>query len=128
MGTRCLTVFMDGEKEIAVMYRQLDGYLDGHGKELADFLKNKTIVNGMGAEPANTIFNGMACLAAAVVAHFKTEPGGFYLHPVGTRDRGEDYTYIVSGEIGEEPIIAVEDFQGNASDYQAWLEGQAESD
>ena len=55
MGTRCLTVFKNAKnKEIAVLYRQYDGYLDGHGAELADFLKNKKIVNGLQGE--NKIF------------------------------------------------------------------------
>ncbi len=129
MGTRCLTVFKDGEEEIVVMYRQMDGYPDGHGKELADFLKGKTLVNGMRGEPENTIFNGMGCLAAATVAEFKDGPGGIYLHPAGKRDCGENYIYIVSGITGEEPTIEVEDFKGKASEYQAWLEReQPESD
>lgn len=122
MGTRCLTVFKDGKQEIVVMYRQSDGYPDGHGKELADFLKGKTIVNGMSGEPEDTIFNGMGCLAASVVAKFKDGPGGIYLHPPGTRNCGEEYIYTVSGETGEEPTIEVEDFKDKASWYQAWLE------
>jgi len=104
MGTRSLTIFHDGDarqygKEIAVLYRQYDGCPDGHGKELADFLEDKPIVNGISTNP--NVFNGMGCLAAAVVAHFKDGAGGFYLYPAGTRDCGEEYTYHISGKAGD---------------------------
>lgn len=125
MSTRCLTIFMDDETEIAVMYRHCDGYPAGHGHELAEFLMGKIIVNGIGTEDNSTIFNGMGCLAASVVAHFKDGPGNIYLYPAGTRDVWEDYTYIVSRQNdGAIPIIEVKDegFKGPASAYQDWLE------
>lgn len=108
MGTRCLTVFKDAEKEIAVLYRQFDGYPEGHGKELTDFLKDKRIVNGIGGNANSTnAFNGMACLAASVVAHFKEDIGGFYLYPAGVRGIGEEYTYEVSGKIGDSQATVI---------------------
>jgi len=125
MGTKSLTVFMDREQETVVMYRQMDGYLEGHGKDLADFLKGKKIINGIGTDDdAASAFNGMSCLAASVVAEFKNGIGGIYLYPAGTRECGEDYTYVISGKTGEQPTIAVEDFNGKASDYQAWLDNR----
>ena len=107
MGTRCLTVFKEEDgTEIAVLYRQMDGYPDGHGQELADFLAGKAIVNGISSmEPP--AFNGMHCLAASVVAHFKDHIGAFYLYPAGTRDIGEDYIYTVTGKVGGKPIVEV---------------------
>lgn len=123
MGTRCLTVLHDSDNsEIAVLYRQFDGYPDGHGKELADFLKGKTIVNGLSGDTSE-VFNGMSCLAASVIAHFKNKPGGFYLHPAGTRDCWEDYIYHVRGETGKEPDIEIEgEFAGPASDFNKFYE------
>ena len=51
MGTRSLTVFNDEDgKEIAVMYRQFDGYPSGHGTELAEFLAGKKMVNGFNSD------------------------------------------------------------------------------
>ena len=105
MGTRSLTVmyeapFNPGEepKEIVVMYRQFDGYPDGHGEELASFLKTfRAVTNGMSGDTKNTA-NGGACLAAQIIAHFKTDPGNFYLYPAGTRDAGEEYIYEVFPE------------------------------
>ena len=107
MGTRCLTVFVDLRKdekgkEIAVLYRQMDGYPDGHGAELQQFLAKRPIVNGYNStDEQNKAFNGMGCLAASVVAHFKQAIGEFYLHPPGTRDIGEEYIYTVTGKPGD---------------------------
>ena len=71
MGTRSLTVIKDGDGgEIAVLYGQMDGYPAGHGAELAQFLEGKHLVNGFGLDDtADTAFNGMHCLAAAIAAH-----------------------------------------------------------
>src|SRR5512146_1803261 len=97
MGTRSLTRVYDKDgAEIICMYRQFDGYPSGHGAELACFLAPFRIVNGLRLdEKAGEIANGMGCLAAQIVAHFKRTPGGFYLYPPGTSDVNEDYEYAV---------------------------------
>lgn len=100
MGTRSLTVLhTEGEDspEICVMYRQMDGYPSGHGQDLADFLKDIVLVNGIRGNEPTPIANGMECLAAQVVAHFKNGHGvgDIYLHPGGTRDCWEEYVYHV---------------------------------
>jgi len=96
MGTRSLTVIENEDgKEIVVMYRQFDGYPEGHGVELAEFLKSIHLVNGLGLTETRKVANGMGCLAAQLIAHFKDEPGQFYLYPAGTRDCWEDYVYYV---------------------------------
>lgn len=98
MGTRCLTIIQSKNgTPIVAMYRQMDGYPDGHGQELADFLRNKVIVNGIGLNDGRDIANGMDDLAAQIVTHFKSESmvGGFYLFPPDTRDVGEEYIYTV---------------------------------
>jgi hypothetical protein len=96
MGTRALTILNDNDgDEIAVLYRQMDGYPSGHGEELAAFLRGFTVVNGLGVDRAKKVANGGSCLAAQIIAHFKTEAGQFYLHPPGTRDCWEDFRYTV---------------------------------
>jgi hypothetical protein len=105
MGTRSLTVFKDGEDEVVVMYRQFDGYPTGHGADLKTWAKGKTLVNGMGRDDGK-IWNGVGCMAAACVAHFKSEPGGFYLYPAGTRDAGEDYVYTLYPDPSWDPYDA----------------------
>jgi hypothetical protein len=104
MGTRSLTyVFSergDGSvKPILCMYRQFDGYPEGHGQELAAFLLPFEMVNGIpvGKEVAiGKVANGMGCLAAQLVKHFKIGVGGFYLQPGEPgQDCGQEYEYHV---------------------------------
>lgn len=111
MGTRSLTAIVDRSwdkpQEICVLYRQYDGYPSGHGKELKEFLQGMRIVNGIRLDERPPFANGMSCLAAQLVAHFKKDAkGGFYLHEAGTR--GQQYLYIVSGKFGDpEPTLEV---------------------
>ena len=95
MGTRSLTfVYNEHNEPILNLYRQYDGYIAGHGAELAEFLAGKTLVNGYGKESTD-IANGMGCLAASLVAHFKETVGGFYIHSVTETQCGQDYEYHV---------------------------------
>jgi len=94
MGTRSLTIVEDGRSTILKMYRQMDGYPSGHGKELYEFLKDIKMVNGLGEDRTN-IANGAGCLAAQIVAHFKKAPGNFYLYPVSAVDCGQEYEYYI---------------------------------
>ena len=98
MGTRSLTFVYDDNKRTKIinMYRQFDGYPSGHGAELAKFLNGfEEITNGFGFNETRKIANGMGCLAAQLVANFKTEHGGFYLYPTKCTDCGQDYEYHV---------------------------------
>lgn len=97
MGTRALTFVYDGnigESAIINMYRQYDGYPEGHGAELAEFLSRGRLVNGLTGKN-QTVFNGMGCLAAQLVSNFKDGAGQFYLYPVTAVDCGQDYEYHV---------------------------------
>jgi hypothetical protein len=129
MGTRSLTLVydevLDGEyvrgaleqrtKQVPIinMYRQFDGYISVHGLELAKFLKPIRITNGISGDPTNTA-NGMGCLAAQIVLHFKksvenyrwdkskddmvsydSHVGNIYLYPTDARDCGQEYEYHV---------------------------------
>jgi hypothetical protein len=107
MGTRSLTFVYEKygqiQKPVVNMYRQFDGYPTGHGAELAEFLNGGRMVNGLSATKTvkEVVFNGMGCLAASMVAHFKQTPGGFYIHPVDTTDCGQDYEYHVYDKSGK---------------------------
>ena len=100
MGTRSLTYikdqYEDNDNNIICMYRQYDGYLSGHGKELAEFLQDFTVVNGYNSLTPDRSANGLSCLAAQLVAHFKDGIGNIYLYPTSTQDVGEEFTYIIS--------------------------------
>ena len=98
MSTKSITiVYNDDTQPLVCLYRQYDGYPSGHGKELADFLTPITLVNGIGlTDPAKRTANGMDCLAAQLVAHFKSGVGGFYLMPlVKNPDYGQEYEYHI---------------------------------
>ena len=61
MGTRSITVFEDEDgEEIARLYRQMDGYPEGHGLDMAHFLEGNQIVNGYGMS-GEDIFNYNGC-------------------------------------------------------------------
>lgn len=95
MGTRSLTFVCEaGGQPIINLYRQYDGYMEGHGAELAAFLNTIRVGNGLPGDTTG-FANGMGCLAAQIVAHFKTEAGYFYLHHPSETDCGQDYTYHV---------------------------------
>ena len=100
MGTRSLTYikdqYEDNDNIIICMYRQYDGYLSGHGKELAEFLQDFTVVNGYNSLTPARSANGMSCLAAQLVAHFKDSIGNIYLYPPNTSDVGEEFIYTIS--------------------------------
>ena len=117
---------MDNE-EIVVLYRQYDGYPEGHGIDLLNFLDNMEIVNGISNKEKRRIANGMGCLSAQVVAYFKEAPGDFYLQSAGTRDIGEEFIYTLY--YTEELKIKVQDtydggsnlFDGNIKAYKNWI-------
>jgi len=103
MGTRSLTIIQNKiGLDVAVLYRQMDGYPSEHGRELLEFLKGKILISGFSnSDIGGNKFNGINCLAASIVAYFKKEIGMFYLHPANTRDCGEEYRYFVrEGENG----------------------------
>jgi hypothetical protein len=129
MGTRSLTVFVDefDSKEIVVLYRQFDGYPDGHGRELAEFLKGIVLVNGIPMDSGDVrMANGMACLTAQVIAHFKTEVGGFYLHAAGTHDCWEEWIYTVYPKKGKIYIRCEDAYAKKEGEDAVFYDGPAD--
>ena len=124
MGTRSNTVifdnyFSESDAPIVNIYRQHDGYPSYVGNLLADFLSGKTITNGISGDPTGTA-NGAGCLAAQLIADWKTEVGGVYID--SPNDFGSnDFTYkvlvtregvnVIVEEFGEEL------FAGNVTDF-----------
>ena len=102
MGTRSNTVVYDeyydadlnAGVQILNLYRQHDGYVEGHGAELLAFLEPMTIVNGFTTGLTN-IANGSGCLAAQLVSHFKDGVGGFYIMAPLGEEMENDYTYKI---------------------------------
>jgi hypothetical protein len=104
MGTRSLTFVYDEQDIIINMYRQYDGYPTGHGAELAEFLSQFRMTNGIPVgrdKTGDRIANGMGCLAAQLVSNFKgSDAGQFYLYPATATDCGQDYEYHVYKDEG----------------------------
>lgn len=93
MGTRSTTTIFDENNEpLLCFYRQMDGYYEGHGAELAEFLSEMRVVNGFGCGTPAKAANGMGCLAASLLAHFKTGIGGIYVVPIGDT---QEYNYQI---------------------------------
>ena len=112
MGTRSTVKFYEeyNDELILSVYQQFYGYIDGVGHNLANFLMEKKVINGIRGDQSmdGGFANGMGCLAAQYVAHNKTEIGGFYLT---TKDDEQEYNYevrLVDGIL----IIKVDDFEG----------------
>ena len=113
MGTRSLTYIEESygenrekKQNILCMYRQYDGDLSGHGAELAEFLQDFNVVNGYNSGTPERSANGMGCLAAQLIAHFKDGIGNIYIHEPNESDCGEEYTYTVYEEDGKVRVRA----------------------
>lgn len=98
MGTRSLTFIKEKtDKEYSInMYKQYDGYPKGYGLDLAEYLNQFTIVNGINMGDERTIANGVSCLIAQLVANFKQEAGYIYIYPTKYTDCGQEYEYHIS--------------------------------
>jgi hypothetical protein len=136
MGTRSITEVIDtswdAHDSVCSLHRSLDGYPACHGLQLAEFLADYKIVNGLRLDTPNDakVANGAGCLAAQMVAHFKKKPGDFYLtshddcHDV-------DYVYVLYTKHDEPILIKVERlgsvvFSGNNAEFAAWCAADAE--
>ena len=77
------------DKFMVSVYHHFDGYPEYLGVTLANYLDGKKIVNGLG-EDRDTVFNGLGCMAASIIAELKEEAGNVYIenleHPSGWID------------------------------------------
>jgi hypothetical protein len=114
MGTRCLTFVENGVGEkLICIYRQFDGYPSGHGAEVAEFLRNMVIVNGIPSGKTGKIANGAGCLAAQLIAKLKDGVGGIYINPITTTDAWQDYEYYIRACVDRGIEVKVKDSSGN---------------
>lgn len=111
MGTRSTTKIYSkkGGDFLCCMYCQFDGYLSGHGKKLKDFLSGKKIINGICGQTLKTSFNGPGCMAAAIIAYFKEDIGGYYLFP---ENNLQEYNYTLYPD-DEKIMIEITDWDDN---------------
>jgi hypothetical protein len=98
MGTRSTTHILDENgNRLLCIYQQFDGYIEGGvGEKLIRLLEDRVVVNGYTMEDKERRnFNGMSCLAADVVAHFKDGIGGAYIQALD-EDYVGSYNYTIS--------------------------------
>ncbi len=112
------------------MYRQYDGYLSSYGMDLAKFLQDFTVVNGYNSLTPKRSANGMGCLAAQLISHFKDGIGNIYIHHPNDKDCGEEFTYTIYEEDGKVCIRAYDVwakkiiFDGSPEEMLALAEAQ----
>jgi hypothetical protein len=100
MGTTAITNVYDGDTLLVSIYRQSDGYLSGHGSDIATILGGRKLVNGI-SNYSDHIVNGMGCAAAMLISELKTgEVGSIYINPPD-EDSQEDYVYEIRGSTME---------------------------
>ena len=94
-------------KTIVDIYHHWDGYPEGLGVTLADYLNGKKVTNGLGRDNDN-LFNGMGCLAASLVAELKDGPGDVYIEPRESHG-WIDYQYYIWGDTYKDIWISIFD-------------------
>jgi len=96
------------KKHMVSIYHHFDGYPEYLGVTLASYLDDKKIVNGLGND-RKTVFNGLGCMAASIIAELKEEAGNVYIedpeHPSGWLD----YEYYVWGDYHKDIWISIFD-------------------
>jgi hypothetical protein len=115
MSTPQITHIKDEKgRIICSLYGHWDGDPECYGKKLIKFLSGFTITKGVGDVNNNgKEANGMGCLTAQLVAHFKTEVGNFYMLPPGAEEWSPDYSYTVScSNKGTRLYLRIRDMDG----------------
>ena len=119
MSTRSLIRFAKREEGVSFskhpervevqVYKHYDGYPSGHPTDLANWLVNKKIVNGLGMSNTN-LANGLGCLAAQYIAAFKMEPGDLYVESPEHSKHGDiEYVTYVWGDDGKSIWMSIFD-------------------
>jgi hypothetical protein len=123
MGTRSLTHIYaetrstEPQTPLLTLYRQFDGYLDGHGALISETFKGRRLVDGYSDEKRDV--NGMTNAATMLIGAYYVatkEPGkpiscgNLYVTEAGAKDQGEEYTYhLYPNKTGRGFHLVVED-------------------
>ncbi len=131
MSTRSVTHIHEShtgdEKIVCSFFRHCDGYPDGHGKDLTEWLAGKKLVNGIDADfIIGRDFNRAGTMAVSLMQHIQ-EVSGCEVIPTGNTGLGEEYIYDIyfrngvfdvqvkePDDISDEIKLAVENLVNNA--------------
>jgi hypothetical protein len=92
MGTRSTTKIYEDGRLLLALYKQYDGYPDGWGQELKDFLHKGIFVNGIRRTEDFLQFNGIGDFVLLLVKEFKEGTGELY---ATTEENEQEYNYII---------------------------------
>ena len=76
------------------IYNHYDSYPEGLGLQLAEFLSEFRVVNGLGRDEGK-VANGMGCLAAQLIVNMKDRPGNVYIESPDSKRSCIDYVYYI---------------------------------
>jgi len=93
---------------IVDIYHHWDGYPEGLGVTLASYLDDKKVTNGLSDRNDYSVFNGMGCLAASLIAELKDGPGDVYIEPRESHGWIE-YQYYIWGDTYKDIWISIFD-------------------
>ena len=121
MSTRSLVRFATREEGVSFsehperveiqVYKHYDGYPSGHPVELAEFLKEFKIVNGLPYGNDSKMANGLGCLAAQYIAAFKMKAGDIYVESPDTERDWIEYITYVWGDDGKGIWMSIFDIE-----------------
>ena len=90
------------------LYHHFDGYPEGLGVTLANYLNDINLVNGTSGNSHQA--NGLGCLAAQLVCELKDGPGNVYIDKAGAKRSWIDYIYYVWATEGKDVWISIFDY------------------
>lgn len=116
MGTRSIIRFQEKRGErvtpLVNVFQMWDGYVDGVGYDLAEWLLKKKIVNGISLDDdRRTVANGAGCLAAQYICDHKDGAGDLYIWPIDSEPYGYGYTVTIDeGKVGQstDDLVTIE--------------------
>jgi len=122
MATRAIVrVYNEDNRPLCTIYKHWDGYPEGLGETLREFLSGRKVVNGIPGWGATVrsvaeapIANTMAGLAAQLICFLKSESpvGDVYVYPPNYSDVGEEYVYHVRfAGLGKEAQLEIEEVE-----------------
>jgi len=95
------------------IYHHYDGYPEGLGVTLANYLGPKKIVNGLPVGAGSVdVANGMGCLTASLIKHLKEAPGNVYIDYPGQERIDVEYTYYIWGTEDKDIWMSIFDNAG----------------
>tara|TARA_R100000781_G_C4018917_1_gene106386 strand:+ start:170 stop:583 length:414 start_codon:yes stop_codon:yes gene_type:complete len=94
------------DRHMVSIYNHYDGYPEGLGVKLANYLEGTKIVNGLGKNNED-VFNGLGCLAASLIAELKDGPGNLYIEDPDRKSDGIEYEYYIWGDYHKDIWISI---------------------